>query len=271
VTDQFGVYFTQPISCIIRESLYVLSGLLGNDTVVRPKIHHTDTHGSTHQIFGLFRLLGLSLQPRLAKLRHQRLFKLNKDRHYGEIEPLFDGSVPDDLIREQWDGLMRVTDSLRSRHSAPDAVVQRLANASGSDRLAKALTGIGKVDKTIFLLRWLHDPELRSDTGLQLNRGEHRQSLARWLFFANQGEFREGDYEEIMNKASCLSLISNAVLVWNSLQIQRIVEDLRRSGQTVKDEDLARVSPLPPGPRNSKWHVRSIVTLTTGSTLRVMR
>ena len=79
---------------------------------------------------------------------------------------------------------------------------------------------------------------------MQLNRGEHRQSLARWLFFANQGEFREGDYEQIMNKASCLSLISNAVLVWNTIQIQRIVEQLRAPGKPVKDEDLARVSSL---------------------------
>ena len=96
----------------------------------------------------------------------------------------------------------------------------------------------------IFSANWFHDPELRGSAGLQLNRGEHRQSLARWLFFANQGEFREGDYEEIMNKASCLSLISNAVLVWNTIQIQKIVEGLRASGHPVKDEDLARVSPL---------------------------
>lgn len=47
-----------------------------------------------------------------------------------------------------------------------------------------------------------------------------------------------------MNKASCLSLLSNAVLVWNTIQIQNIVKDLRASGHTVKDEDLARVSPL---------------------------
>jgi hypothetical protein len=39
-------------------------------------------------------------------------------------------------------------------------------------------------------------------------------------------------------------LISNAVLVWNTLQIQKIVEELRAGGQEVKDEDLARVSPL---------------------------
>ncbi len=219
-------------------------GTAGNDTIVRPSIHHTDTHGVTYQIFGLFRLLGLLLQPRLAKLRHQRLFKLSKDWHYGELEPLFDGSVSEHLIREQWDGLMCVITSLRNRQAAPDAVVQRLANARGTDRLAKALTVIGKVDKTIFLLRWFHDPELRSDTGLQLNRGGHRQSIAKWLFFANQGEFRECDYEEIMNKACCLSLISNAVLVWNTIHIQRIVEELR-------PPEMSRTRTWPGFPRSS--------------------
>jgi TnpA family transposase len=99
------------------------------------------------------------------------------------------------------------------------------------------------VGKTIFLLRRFHDPELRGDAGLQPNRGEHRQDLVKVAFLRQPGEFREGDYEEIMNKASCLSL--NAVLVWNTIQIQKIVEELRASGHAVKDEDLARVSPLP--------------------------
>jgi hypothetical protein len=52
------------------------------------------------------------------------------------------------------------------------------------------------------------------------------------------------DSEEIRNQASCLSLISNAVLVCNTIQIQEIVEELRASGHPLKDEDLARVSPL---------------------------
>ena len=47
-----------------------------------------------------------------------------------------------------------------------------------------------------------------------------------------------------MNKVSCLSLLSNAVLVWNTVQIDRIVEQLRADGESVTDEDLARVSPL---------------------------
>jgi TnpA family transposase len=66
----------------------------------------------------------------------------------------------------------------------------------------------------------------------------------RCLFFANRGEFRSGDAEEIMNKASCLSLLSNAVLVWNTLRITEIVNQLRAAGHTIADQDLARVSPL---------------------------
>ena len=103
---------------------------------------------------------------------------------------------------------------------------------------------MGRLAKTVHILRYLHEEPLRRLVQLQLNRGEFRHTLAKWLFFANQGAFRTGDYEEIMNKASCLSLLSNAVLVWNTVQIERIVGQLRAAGHIVLDEDLARVSPL---------------------------
>jgi Tn3 transposase DDE domain len=37
-----------------------------------------------------------------------------------------------------------------------------------------------------------------------------------------------------MNKATCLSLLSNAVLVWNTIQITKIVDKLRAR----RDEDF---------------------------------
>jgi len=90
-------------------------------------------------------------------------------------------------------------------------------------------------------LRYVHEEDLRRRVQLQLNRGESRHALARWLFFANRGEFRSGDYEEIMNKASCLSLLSNAVLVWNTMAIMRIITQLRAAGENIVDE-TGRVS-----------------------------
>ena len=91
---------------------------------------------------------------------------------------------------------------------------------------------------------YLHDEPLRLRIQTQLNRGEARHGLARWLFFADQGEFRTADFAMIMNKASCLSLLSNAVVLWNTLQIERIVTELRAAGATIRDQDLVHVWPL---------------------------
>ena len=64
------------------------------------------------------------------------------------------------------------------------------------------------------------------------------------VFFADQGELRTSDFEMIMNKASCLSLLSNAVVLWNTQQIERIVTERRAGGMTIRDEDLVHVWPL---------------------------
>jgi len=76
-------------------------------------------------------------------------------------------------------------------------------------------------------------------------RFQNRHKLPRWVFFANQGEFTTGDYEEIMNKASCLSLVSNAVLYWNTIKINDIVVGLRDQGESVDNETLSHISLLP--------------------------
>ena len=47
-----------------------------------------------------------------------------------------------------------------------------------------------------------------------------------------------------MNKASCLSLLSNTVLVWNTIRMTQIVDQLRAAGHEIADQDLAHASPL---------------------------
>jgi TnpA family transposase len=244
LSNQFSVFSTQVISCSPREALYVLDGLLQNDTLLRPREHYTDTHGFTEQLFALCYLLGYSFMPRLRDLADQQLYRATSDVSVGQLQPLFHGTADVALIREQWDQLVRVAASLRNRSAPAHVVLQRLTTASPSDRVAKALTALGRIIKTIFILRYIHEDPLRRRIQLQLNRGEARHEVARWLFFANRGEFRTGDYEEIMNKASCLSLLSNAVVVWNTVAMEKIVAQLRANGQDVQDTHLARVSPL---------------------------
>ena len=243
VADQHSVFQTQVIACSLREAIYVLDGLLQNNTVLRPKEHFVDTHGYTDQLFGLCHLLGYSLMPRLTVSKH-KLYKLDRTTHYGRLDEVIQGTVDLDLIREQWDQLVRIAASLHNRTAPAHVVLQRLASSAPSDRLAKALTALGRALKSLYVLQYIHDVELRARMQLQLNRGERRHQLARRLFFANQGAFQTGDYDEIMNKATCLSLLSNAVVVWNTVQMTRIIERLRASGETITEDELARLSPL---------------------------
>ncbi|MDF3015770.1 MAG: hypothetical protein K0R44_995 [Thermomicrobiales bacterium] len=242
--DQHSVYATCAISCAPREAGYVLNGILDNDTLLRIREHTTDTGGFTEQLWGLCALLGIDFMPRIKDLPDQVLYRVDRGADYGPLQPLLRNAVDTALIVEQWDQLVRIAASLKDRLTAANVVMQRLTNASPADRVAKALTALGRLAKTTHILRYIHEEPLRQRIQLQLNRGEFRHVLAKWLFFANQGAFRTGDYEEIMNKASCLSLLSNAVLIWNTVQIERLVAQLRATGHAVLDDDLARVSPL---------------------------
>ena len=181
------------ISCAPREALYVLDGLLENDSVLRLREHSTDTHGYIEDLFGLCYLLGYSFMPRIRDLADQQLYRIERKAVYPDLAGLFRGGVDADLIWEQWDQLVRVAASLKNRVCPAHLIVQRLANSSPSDRLAKALTMLGRVVKTIYILKYLNEEDLRHRVQLQLNRGEHRHSLARWIFFADQGEYAPGD------------------------------------------------------------------------------
>jgi TnpA family transposase len=244
MSDQFSVFGSRVISCSPREALYVLDGLLENATVLRPREHYTDTHGFTEQLFGLCYLLGFSFMPRLKDLKDQQLYRLGRTDATNAIASVFRSTVDVALIGEQWDQLVRVAASLHNRTAPAHVILERLAASSPSDRLAKALTMLGRVVKTTYILRYAHDAELRGRVHRQLNRGEARHALARRLFFANQGSFRVGDYEEIMNKVSALSLLSNAVVVWNAVQFAKSLAALEARQQPASVADLARLWPL---------------------------
>ena len=242
--DQGGVYGTRAISCAVREANYVLDGILENDTILKIREHTTDTGGFTEALWGLCVLLGIDFMPRLKDLPDQVLYRVDRTADYGPLDPLLRNVIDIGVIVEQWDQLVRIAVSLKDRLTPAHVVLQRITNASPADRVAKALIALGRLGKSVHILRYINEEPLRRAIQLQLNRGEFRHALAKWLFFANHGAFRTGDYEEIMNKASCLSLLSNAVLVWNTVHIDHIVTQLRANGNLVRDEDLARVSPL---------------------------
>ncbi|MCF6777892.1 transposase [Thiotrichales bacterium 19X7-9] len=223
----------------------LLDSLLENNTILQIKAHTTDTHGYTEIVFALFHLLGLYFMPRIRDLRDQQLYKIDKNVSYGEFDALLTKTVDTNIITEQWEAMLRVAVSLKRKTVPANIVVQRLTSSGPADRLTRAFVNLGRIIKTQYILRYITDEKLRRTVQKQLNKGEYRHKLPRWIFFANQGEFTTGDYEEIMNKASCLSLVSNAALLWNTVQIDKIIKTLESQGEVIKSDTMSYISLLP--------------------------
>ena len=71
-----------------------------------------------------------------------------------------------------------------------------------------------------------------------------RNPLARAVFFNRLGELRDRTHENQRHRASGLNLVVAAIVLWNTVYLERAVAAIRRNGQTISDETLTHLSPL---------------------------
>ncbi len=79
---------------------------------------------------------------------------------------------------------------------------------------------------------------------MQLNKGEEIHRLREFLFFDNKGQIRKQQPDDLVNLAGCLNLVSNAIIVWNTVYMQAAIEELTRRGEVISEADKVRLSPV---------------------------
>jgi hypothetical protein len=93
------------------------------------------------------------------------------------------------------------------------------------------------------VLRYLLDEPPQRRIGAQINKGETLHALRGFLFVANEGKIRHPYDEEQLNQVSCLNLVTNAVVLWNTVYMGAVLDQLRSEGHNVDDGDVAHLSP----------------------------
>jgi hypothetical protein len=73
---------------------------------------------------------------------------------------------------------------------------------------------------------------------------ESRHRLARKICHGGGGQIRQPYREGQEDQLAALGLVVNAVALWNTRYLSAAVDQLRAQGVPVKDEDVARLSPL---------------------------
>ena len=109
--------------------------------------------------------------------------------------------------------------------------------------LTRALQGYGRLQKTLFILRYLQSEEYRRRINRQINKGQLLHALRRRIFFAEEGKVRRRHHEEQVNQATCLTLVTNAAILWNTVYLEAAIDRLRSEGVEIDDETLAHLSP----------------------------
>ena len=243
LSDRYGPFFTKLIAATASEALHVLDALLYHQSEVPIGRHHTDGGGDSDHVFALCSLLGFQFAPRIPDLKHRRLYSFGKPSDYPTLEPMIAGRINLALIRAHWKAILRIVASIRTGTVTASVIMRQLASYPRQNGVAAALRELGRMERTLFTLDWIEDPELRRSTGQELNKGESRNSLARAVFIHRLGEIRDRTYENQQHRASGLNLVVSAIILWNTRYLERAVAIMRQT-EDVPDHLLAHLSPL---------------------------
>lgn len=243
-SDQFTGFHSIIIPGTLRDSLVLLDGLLEQQTLLEPREVMTDTAGASDLVFGLFWLLGYQFSPRLADLGKVRFWRFDFSQNYGVLNCLGRHIVREDLITSQWDEMLRVAGSLKLGRVSASELTRSLLRSTRPTTLARGITELGKLAKTIHLLNYIDSEAYRRRILAALNRNESRNKWARHLCHGQRGQIRKRYRTGQEDQLNALGLVLNAVILWNTVYMDAALEHLRSDGRPTADEDIARLSPL---------------------------
>ena len=243
-SDQFMGFHGIVIPGTLRDSMYILDGLLEHQTQLRPVEIMADTAGVSDVVFGLFWLLGYQFSPRLADIGEARFWRLDPTADYGVLNSIAHSRVNTKLIMRNWDDLLRVAGSLQQGKVSASELMRSILRSKRPSTLARAIGALGRIPRTLYMLAYIDDENYRRRILTQLNRGEGRHSVARAVFHGQRGELRQRYREGQEDQLGALGLVVNAIVLWNTIYMEAALNQLRAAGMEVNPEDVARLSPL---------------------------
>jgi TnpA family transposase len=245
ISDQYSPFSTRIINVGVRDATYVLDGLLYHESDLRIEEHYTDTAGFTDQVFGMMHLLGFKLAPRIRDLAETKLFAPSGQlRNYSALQSMMSEELKINRIKNHWDDLLRLAVSIQQGIATASLLLRKLSSYPRQNGLAIALRELGRIERTLFILDWLQNVELRRRVNAGLNKGEARNALARAVFFNRLGEIRDHSYQQQQYRASGLTLVTAAIVLWNTVYLERATKALKNQGVKIDSDWYQYLSPL---------------------------
>lgn len=243
-SDNYICLFSHFIPCGVHESTYILDGLMDNELDIDPKNIHGDTQAQTLSTFGLSYLLGFNLMPRIRKIKKLKFFKPSDDLKLKNIGRLFKDTINWQLIEDHLPEMYRTAISIKKGIVTPSAILRRAGGRSRKNRRYYAFQELGKVIRTLFLLHYISDYELRQFIQRETNKSEQFNNFVQWVAFHNDGLIAEDLQREQGKIVKYQHLVANLVVLYNAEKMTRALKAINDSGFELTERNMFHLSPF---------------------------
>ena len=246
VADNYIALFSHFIPCGVWEAVYIIEGLLKQRSDADPDTIHADTQGQSYPVHALAHLFGFELLPRIRNWTDLIFYRPERDSCYRHIDSLFgepgQNVIDWALIETHWRDLMRIVLSIRDGRLSSTLLLRRLGTESRKNNVYKAFRELGRAIRTITLLRFISEPELREQITAATNKAESYNAYSGWLGFGSEVIARNDPAEqEKMIKFN--SLLANCAIFHTALDMTTVIRELVTEGRQVDRDDLATMAP----------------------------
>jgi TnpA family transposase len=223
----------------------MITGVLRHNTEMEVQKNYVDTHGQSEIGFAFSHLLGFELLPRLKNIHAQKLYRpeVGMAEAYPNLQLILTRPIRWELIRQQYDQMVKYATALRLGIAQPEAILSRFRRGNPQHPTYQALAELGKVVKTLFLCRYLESESLRQEIHQGLNVVENWNSANSFIFYGKSGEIASNNRAEQEIALLSLHLLQMCVVYVNTLMIQQVLSAPQWQ-QLLQPEDLRGMTPL---------------------------
>jgi TnpA family transposase len=237
--------YSQLKRCSSSEVAAMIEGVLRHCTEMTVDKQYVDSHGQSEVAFAFSYLLGFDLLPRLKAIASQKLYRPETGcpEDYPNLQPILTRPINWELIRRQYDELIKYATALRLGTAETETVLKRFTRENLKHPTYQALMELGKAIKTIFLCRYLSAEVLRQEIQEGLNVVENWNGANGFIFYGKGGEIATNRLEDQELAVLSLHLLQASLVYINTLMIQHVLAEPMWL-QKMEPADFRGLSPL---------------------------
>ena len=195
--------------------------------------------------FGITRLLGFDLLPRIKRINKVRLYRpaAGEPDAYPRLGPALSRPIRWDIIAEQYDQMIKYATAIRAGTASTEAILRRFTRTNAIHPTYQAIIEVGRAQRTIFVTRYLRNRDLQREINEGLNVVESWNRANNVIFYGKGGDIATNRRDEQELSVLCLRVLQAALVYVNTLMVQDVLADDDWAAQ-LTDADRRGLTPL---------------------------